>query len=183
VTLVGVIAAESSLWFPDFRATERTFQLLTQVAGRAGRGDIAGVVLIQTHDPDNPCFARVRAHDDAGFYAEELAHRREPRWPPFCRLVNFRISAATAEAAEEAAQRCARAARDLARKDAAIEVLGPAPAVIPRLRNRWRWQVLLKGDAPGTLRRVARAVLGQVGRRAGRGGATLAVDVDPGGMI
>ena len=183
VTLVGVIAAESSLWFPDFRATERTFQLLTQVAGRAGRGDLAGVVLIQTHDPDNPCLARVRAHDDAGFYAEELAHRRDPPWPPFCRLVNFRITASTAEAAEESARRCAEAARDLARADAAIQVLGPAPAVIPRVRNRWRWQVLLKGEAPGTLRRVASGVLARVGRRAGKGGATLAVDVDPAGMI
>jgi len=183
VTLVGVIAAESSLWFPDFRATERTFQLLTQVAGRAGRGDLAGVVLIQTHDPDNPCLARVRDRDDAGFYAEELAHRREPRWPPFCRLVNFRVAASTPQAAEEAARRCARAARELAREDPAIEVLGPAPAVIPRLRNRWRWQVLLKGETPGALRRVARGVLARVGRRAGGGGATLGVDVDPAGMI
>ncbi len=183
VTLVGVIAAESSLWFPDFRATERTFQLLTQVAGRAGRGDLAGVVLIQTHDPDNPCLERVRAGDDAGFYMEEMAHRRGPRWPPFCRLVSFRVAASTAQAAEEAARRCARAARELAREDPTIEVLGPAPAVIPRLRNRWRWQVLLKGETPGGLHRIARGVLARVGRRAGRGGATLAVDVDPAGMI
>ena len=187
VTVVGVISAESSLHFPDFRAAERTFQLLVQVAGRAGRGDREGVVLIQTYDPLNACLTRVQAHDGAGFYAAELDHRRDPRWPPYCRLVHLRVSAQTAPGAEAAAVRCADAARAAAGADPAarsdVEVLGPAPAAIARVRNRWRWQVLLKGNDPAALRRVARAVLRDVGRRAGRERALLAVDVDPGGMV
>jgi primosomal protein N' (replication factor Y) len=185
VTLVGVISADASLQFPDFRAPERTFQLLTQVAGRAGRGERPGLVLVQTYEPDHPCLARVRAHDDAGFYEDEVAHRREPGWPPFRRLVNLRVSAPTAGGAEGAAARCADAARGAIRAEgvmgAEIEVLGPASAIIPRVRNRWRWQVLLRGPSSGVLRRVAARVLAEVGRRAGR--AVVAVDVDPAGML
>jgi primosomal protein N' (replication factor Y) len=187
VTLVGVISAEASLHFPDFRAPERSFQLLTQVAGRAGRGEVPGRVLVQTLDPDHPCLTHVRAHDYSGFYEEEIEHRREPRWPPICRLVNLRVTASTAQAAETAAHRCARAAREAAQRDPAgsaeVEVLGPAPAVVLRVQNRWRWQVLLRGDRVSSLRRVAKAVLMRVGRRAGAGGASLVVDVDPGGML
>jgi primosomal protein N' (replication factor Y) len=187
VTLVGVISAEASLHFPDFRAPERSFQLLTQVAGRAGRGEVPGRVLVQTIDPDHPCLAHVRAHDYAAFYEEEIAHRRVPRWPPVCRLVNFRVTGPTAQVAEEAALRCAAAARDILQRDpaggAGVEVLGPAPAVVARVQNRWRWQVLLRGDRVAALRRVATGVLGSVGQRVGPGGAVLVVDVDPVGML
>ena len=182
VTLVGVISAEASLQFPDFRAPERTFQLLTQVAGRAGRGDRPGLVLVQTLEPDHPCLTHVLSHDYAGFYREEILHRREPGWPPFRRLVNLRISSPSAQGAEVAAARCADAARRAISAEGAaaegVEALGPAPAIIARVRNRWRWQLLLRGPSPGPLRRVAQRVLAEIGRRAG-----VVVDVDPGGML
>ncbi len=185
VTLVGVISAEASLQFPDFRAPERTFQLLTQVAGRAGRGDRPGLVLVQTLEPDHPCLTHVLSHDYAGFYREEILHRREPGWPPFRRLVNLRISSPSAQEAEVAAARCADAARRAISAEGpaaeGVEALGPAPAIIARVRNRWRWQLLLRGPSPGPLRRVAQRVLAEIGRRAQRSG--LVVDVDPGGML
>ncbi|MDP3937966.1 MAG: primosomal protein N' [Deltaproteobacteria bacterium] len=185
VTLVGIISAEASLYFPDFRAPERTFQLLTQVAGRAGRGDAPGRVLVQTFDPDNACLLHVRSHDYDGFFRDEIGHRKEPRWPPFCRLVSVRVTAPTAAGAESCAARCAAAARDaLGRGEADLagtEVLGPAPALIARVRNRWRWQLLLKGSRLAGLRRLALAALA-AGAREG-GGASVAVDVDPVGVL
>lgn len=185
VTLVGVISAESSLYFPDFRAPERTFQLLTQVAGRAGRGEAAGRVLVQTYDPDNACLFHVRSHDYDGFYQGEIGHRREPRWPPFCRLTNIRVTAPVQAVAEEGAALCAEAARRLCASDAAcgrdVEVLGPSPAIIPRVRNRWRWQVLLKGNRQAMLRRVALAACAALPGRGVR--ASVVVDVDPVSML
>ncbi|MFQ5458841.1 MAG: primosomal protein N', partial [Myxococcota bacterium] len=182
-TLVGVISAETSLYFPDFRAPERTFQLLTQVAGRAGRGAAPGRVLVQTYDPDNPCLAHVRSHDYDGFYRDEIVRREEPRWPPFCRLANLRITAPTPAGAEDGAMRCAAAARRLCERDGAlgreVEVLGPSPAVIARVRNRWRWQVLLKGSRQSALRQVALAALAALPPR----GSRAVVDVDPASML
>lgn len=140
VTLVGVVAADLSLNIPDFRAGERTFQLLSQVSGRAGRGQAAGHVVIQTFNPLHPAVACAQEHDFVRFYEGALEERREARYPPYCRLVNvvfsgqsrFGVVQATAEAAHRLAslEHC--------------EILGPADCALERLQNRWRRHILVK---------------------------------------
>jgi primosomal protein N' (replication factor Y) len=188
VTLVGVLLAESGLAFPDFRAAERTFQLLTQVAGRAGRGEVPGRVIIQTYDPEHPAVRLAAGHELETFYEQELAARRELGYPPFRRLVNLRLDAPTAEGARLAATQVAAcvAARLAGDPELAtqVEMVGPAPAPLSRLRGRHRWQLLLKGRTSGAVRRLAGAVAAEAtGRRALPAGATLSLDVDPASLL
>jgi primosomal protein N' (replication factor Y) len=155
VRLVGVIAADQTLHLPDFRAAERTFQLLTQVAGRAGRGEAPGRVILQTFAPDHYAIAPVRSHDYEAFYEAELAHRAALAYPPCGRLVHALVSGTELAACEAEADRLAAVARRAAGLSdpaepggdsaPAVEVLGPAPAPIARLRDRFRMQVLVKG--------------------------------------
>ncbi len=144
VRLVGIVNADIALHFPDFRASERTFSLLTQVAGRAGRGDEPADVILQTYSPDHPAVLRAVEHDYEGFAREELEVRRALRYPPFTRLLvvtrsDVREEVARADCEDEAA----RLRPQL--KAQGVEVLGPGPAVIPRLRSLHRWQITLKG--------------------------------------
>ncbi|GMU55593.1 MAG: hypothetical protein AMXMBFR33_47390 [Candidatus Xenobia bacterium] len=139
VTLVGVINADGGLNLPDFRASERTFQLLTQVAGRAGRGHLEGHVLVQTLDPENPCLLSAAQHDYAGFYARELELRRQVGYPPFCRLVRLVVSGTQAEEVEHEALDVARI---LSARVPQAELLGPAPCPLEKVRGRWRWHLL-----------------------------------------
>ncbi|MCE7871209.1 primosomal protein N' [bacterium CPR1] len=139
VTLVGVINADGGLNLPDFRASERTFQLLTQVAGRAGRGQLEGHVLVQTLDPENACLVSAAQHDYAGFYARELELRRQVGYPPFCRLVRLVVSGTQAEEVEHEALDVARI---LSARVAQAELLGPAPCPLEKVRGRWRWHLL-----------------------------------------
>jgi primosomal protein N' (replication factor Y) len=184
VTLVAVLLADLSLNVPDFRAGERTFQLLVQVAGRAGRGDAPGRVIVQTLRGDHPSIATAAAHDYAGFIAGELGRRRALGYPPFARLVNLRLDGRDGGAVERAAEALAT---DLRRRAPALNlgasaVLGPAPAPIERVRGRYRWQILLRAaDVPAlrALARAARASEAEIGRRHVR----LAVDVDPYSML
>jgi primosomal protein N' (replication factor Y) (superfamily II helicase) len=171
VRLVGVVHADLGLHFPDFRAAERTFQILTQVAGRAGRGAIPGRVVIQTWTPDHYAIRPVVDHDYERFYAEELAHRRALGYPPLGHLALVRVDAPEEPHARAAAERLAQSARAPAEDAQACEVLGPAPAPIARLRGRYRFQILLKhaeadvvwgvarrlADAAATLRSPVRA--------------------------
>jgi primosomal protein N' (replication factor Y) len=159
VRLVGVIAADQALQFPDFRAAERTFQLLTQVAGRAGRGEAPGRVIVQTHQPAHYAIAPVRDHDYESFYRAELAHRAALAYPPCGRLVHALVSGPDEARCEAEVQRLAGVARRAAglpppaAHDAggepagapAVEVLGPAPAPLARLRDRFRFSLLVKG--------------------------------------
>lgn len=142
VTLVGVVGADADLNLPDFRAAERTFQMLSQVAGRAGRGSRPGRVVIQALDPEHPCLVAAAAHDYASFFDSELALRRQAVYPPFCRLVRVVF---TADREEAAADLAGRAARFLARRRAG-ELVGPAPCPVAQLRGRHRWHLLLKGQ-------------------------------------
>ncbi|MFI5354667.1 MAG: primosomal protein N' [Desulfobaccales bacterium] len=148
VTLVGVVAADLSLFFPEYHAGERTFQLLSQVAGRAGRGEAAGQVLIQTHQPEHHVFQMVQAQDFVGFYAREIAARRALGYPPFTRLALVRVSGPEAEPVSQEARRLAAALKKALRQDeqlgALVQLLGPAPAGVNRLKGRYRWQLLLK---------------------------------------
>jgi primosomal protein N' (replication factor Y) len=155
VQLVGVVLADVGLHLPDFRAAERTFQLLTQVAGRAGRDRAPGRVIVQTYAPAHPAIRPVRDHDYESFYAEELGQRAALGYPPFGKLVQAVISGEDLDAARAGAQALAQAAASAE----GPEVLGPAPAPIARLRGKHRFQLLLKGADPEQLRLAAQRVL------------------------
>ncbi len=161
VTLVGVVDADTGLHLPDFRAAERTFQLVAQVAGRAGRGPKGGRVLVQTRAPEHHAIRAAQAHSVRDFAAAELPLRAPPNpvYPPFTGLVRF-------VAADEDADAAARAAADVAawvrrvgaeQLEGALLVLGPAPCPVPRLKNRWRWHVLVKATEPRAIGQVVRA--------------------------
>ena len=153
VTLVGVALADVGLNIPDFKSSERTFQLLCQVAGRAGRGDETGKVVFQTYQPENYAIERAAAQDYEGFYTEEMRYRREHNNPPFSRLIRLvhsHTNNATCEsrAASLAAElRSAQAESDMAN----VEILGPTPPYPPRLRGRYRWHIVLRGREPRAL--------------------------------
>ncbi|MEZ4366965.1 MAG: primosomal protein N' [Kofleriaceae bacterium] len=159
VTLVGVLCADTGLSLPDFRGAERTFQLLTQVAGRAGRGERAGRVVIQTYRPTEPAVACAARHDYRGFYEVELAARAELRYPPHGRLVAVRIDGPVPAAVAETAERLTALAL-AAGRDQEVTVLGPVAAPLSRLRGRTRWQLWLRGPDRAALRRVVRALRG-----------------------
>jgi primosomal protein N' (replication factor Y) len=152
VRLVGVVNADLGLHFPDFRAAERTFQLLTQVAGRAGRGGSPGRVIVQSFSPDHYAIRPVLGHDYEHFYAEEIAHRSALGYPPFGRLAQVVVSGTEEGEAREAAAQLARESRSCD----GCEVLGPAPAPIARLRGRHRFQLLIKGSDHAAVWQMAR---------------------------
>jgi primosomal protein N' (replication factor Y) len=174
VTLVGVVLADTALALPDFRAAERTFQLLAQVAGRAGRGAEAGRVVVQTFNPGSPAVACAVNHDYARFADLELRVREEHGWPPFRRLLAVRIEGSEA-GARLGAEAIAAAARPAL--GPGVAMLGPAPAALERLRGKSRWQILFRAADPAALRRIHRAVL-PLSRRP-PGGASVRFDVDP----
>ncbi|MFO0713543.1 MAG: primosomal protein N' [Sandaracinus sp.] len=182
VTLVGVLLADQSLAFPDFRSAERTFQLLTQVAGRAGRGEREGRVIFQTYQPSEPAVACAVHHDYLAFAEDELAKRKELGYAPFGRLVAVRVDAPEEGLAESVAERLASIAREqVACVSGEVEVLGPAPAPIARVRGRFRQRVLLKGRDRRPLRAVALAVLTAIDE--GLAPARASLDVDPVNML
>jgi primosomal protein N' (replication factor Y) (superfamily II helicase) len=168
LTLVGVVDADLGLTGGDLRAAERTYQLLHQVAGRAGRAERPGRVLLQTYMPEQPVMQALAAGDRDGFLEAEAASRRAQGWPPFGRLAALIVSAADPEAADFAA----RAAPQLP----GIAVLGPAPAPLAILRGRHRRRLLVKAERGVSLQAVLRDWLGRV-RLAGS--ARLQVDIDP----
>jgi len=161
VTVVGVVDADTGLHFPDFRAGERTFQLVAQVAGRAGRGPRGGRVFVQTRAPDHHAIRAAAAHSVSQFAAAELPLRSPPHppYPPRTGLVRFVIAASdharTADLAERVATWLRRASSE--RLDGALTVLGPAPCPLMRLKGKWRWHVLTKSAEPRVLGRVVRA--------------------------
>lgn len=161
VTLVGVIDADVGINLPDFRASERAFQLLAQVAGRAGRGPKGGEVIIQTRLPGHHALRCAVTHDYHGFVSEELAARVNPAYPPNNRLANIVVSGlvetAVADLAVAAAEWLRRLVR--ARESAGLTVVGPAPCPVERIKGRWRWHVLLKGEHAAELTRVGRYFL------------------------
>ena len=182
VTLVGVVNADVGIHLPDFRASERTFQLLSQVAGRAGRGKLGGEVLIQTSLPDHYAIQAAVAHDFRAFAERESAARETPRYPPHLRMVNVILSSpdqrATAKSAEAGAAWLRRWLRGPnAEEPRAVELVGPAPAPIERLHGRWRWHFFLRGSSPSAIGRAVRALID--GFKVPGGDVRLAVDRDP----
>jgi primosomal protein N' (replication factor Y) (superfamily II helicase) len=179
ITLVGVINADVGLNLPDFRAGERTFQLLTQVAGRAGRGDRAGEVLIQTAVPAHFAIRSALAHDYVAYADHEIRQRLEPPYPPHARLANIVVSGTdelrVQEAAEQLAASTLETAEGLRARD--VHLLGPAPCAIDRIRNRWRWHFLLRSSSPQQLGAVCRALYRQHGT--GTDPIRIIIDRDP----
>jgi primosomal protein N' (replication factor Y) len=180
VTLVGVVNADVAMHLPDFRASERTFQLLTQVAGRAGRGPRGGEVIIQTALPAHYVIRCAVTHDYDGFAERELREREHPRYPPHTRLANVVISGLAEDAVRQVATEIAEWTSALvARANApAVTLTGPAPCPIDRIRGRWRWHFLLRSDSP----RQLGAVLGPLHRRSIKPGAAdvrVILDRDP----
>jgi primosomal protein N' (replication factor Y) len=152
VTLVGVVSADVALNLPDERAAERTYQLLAQAVGRAGRGDRPGRAIIQSYQPDHPAIRAVADDEAAEFYDAELELRRRFGSPPFGRLVKLTVGLADRSAAEtEATSMAVRLRGRAAERGARVAVIGPAPAYIARRAERWRWNVVLRGDDPVAL--------------------------------
>ena len=164
VTLVGVVSVDAGMALPDFRAAERTFQLLTQVAGRAGRGDRAGKVLIQTYHPYHYALHHASAQDYAGFYGEEIRHRENHTYPPFVALASLLVHGADlARVRSEALE--LRKELDRANTERTARILGPAPAPLARLKGEYRMQLLLKCRNRRELRRIIDEALKGLSKR------------------
>jgi len=175
VTLVGVVSADIGLGMPDFRAAERTFQLLTQVAGRAGRGDLPGIVLFQTINPDHYAIRMAAAQDYQAFYEKELSFRRLMHYPPFTAMANILVRS---EKKEVAMRLSAELGRFLTPPPEGLKVLGPAEAPVPRLKAEYRYQFLIKSGGRKALNETLRRV--RAWTREHKWNATaLVIDVDP----
>jgi primosomal protein N' (replication factor Y) len=184
VTLVGVISADTQMLLPDFRSSERTFQLLTQVAGRAGRSALHGEVVIQTHQPDHYTLQHVVDHDFKAFYEQESEMRKELGYPPFSRLVLLEMKGRDEDAVRRQAEKFFRI---LETSNGASALLGPAPAVISKINNQFRWHIVMKNmkrtDPGGAhLRQALRKALGVFEQQRKRS-VKLVIDVDPVGLM
>lgn len=194
VTLVGVINADVGLHLPDFRASERTFQLLSQVAGRAGRGALGGEVIVQTSVPEHYAIQAALRHDYEGFAARELKERTEPRYPPHLRLANVVVSSPDPELAAAGAEKAVAWLRRLIPAETiptgrgstggkveatygGVEVVGPAPCPIERLHGRWRWHFFLRTPSPAALGRLLDLLVRE--HSPDPGDVRISVDRDP----
>jgi primosomal protein N' (replication factor Y) len=181
VTFVGVVSADTSLHFPDFRSSERTFQLLTQVAGRAGRGEVFGEVVIQTFNPDHYSIQKAKDHDFIGFYQEESQFRRALNYPPFSRLLNFKLVGNSEKKTKTVSDEMGRIGRSLLERgyEKGIEILGPSAAPFAKMRGKFRWQMLAKGERPKVLHQFAKELALQMEEVTKGKGVNLEIDVDP----
>lgn len=183
LTLVGVVWADSGLAIPDFRSSERTFQLLAQVTGRAGRGEHPGRVIVQTYYPGHYSLRHAQQHDYEQFFAQEISLRRELNYPPFSRLVNIKLSSKN----EKNVQQCAKAVgiflRSLtAKKYRGVEILGPAPAPLVRIKDRTRWQVMIKSSQVSLLHALCVQLQEKCSDFCSRN-VRMKIDVDPESMM
>lgn len=181
ITLVGVVAADITLALPDFRSPERMFQLITQVSGRAGRGSDAGRVIIQTRQPDHYSLTSAIEYDLDAFATKELAHRNEMHYPPFYRLANIRISSNDKASASNFASKIKMsldAQLRCSKVNTEIKILGPAPAIIEKIRGRYRWQLLLKAPNSNILSKFLNHVHPEM-RKTVPSGVRMNIDVDP----
>jgi primosomal protein N' (replication factor Y) len=180
VTLVGVIDADVGINLPDFRSSERCFQLLSQVAGRAGRGPKGGRVLIQTRVPGHHAVVCAVAHDYSRFVTQELEGRREPTYPPNTRLANVVFSGLKETDTQLLAQRASdRLRKALASHGPQISVIGPAPCAIERVKTRWRWHLLIKSSNPALLTRACRFLVERLDVPKDKSQLRVTLDRDP----
>jgi primosomal protein N' (replication factor Y) len=182
ITLVGIVCADLSLSMPDFRAGERTFQLLAQVAGRAGRGTSPGQVVLQTYNPEHFSIQAARNQDYGAFYRQEIEYRKALGYPPFSRIVQVRIQgkdkARTAERVTEFGRRC-RQLQMSHKNFKALELLGPIEAPLARIANQYRWQLLIKSPNVKSLHNFIRELFHGTGAMAKQQDINVVVDVDP----
>ncbi len=187
ITLVGVVSADIALQWPDFRAAENTFQVLTQVAGRAGRGDSPGTVLVQTYNPEHYSIRFARVHDYVGFYQEEMAFRKELGYPPYRRLILFQLAGTVEKKTQQAAQRLASRCHELFHQRSdfrrEVEMLGPVAAPLSRVKGKHRWQLLLKSRKSTPLLEVGRHLVNWGQAELKGSGVGLTADVDPVSVI
>jgi primosomal protein N' (replication factor Y) (superfamily II helicase) len=183
VTLVGVVNADTTLFMPDFRAAERTFQLLTQVAGRAGRANLPGEVLVQTYCPDHYSITAAARHDCEGFYQVEMPVRSALGYPPYSYLARLLFTHEDeAEISIGAALAKEILDKTLAGHDNFIEVLGPAPAPLSRIKGRYRWQLVIKGPRRNELRDIIRESMEVLQKSRPAFRPVINVDINPQGM-
>jgi primosomal protein N' (replication factor Y) (superfamily II helicase) len=180
VTLVGVIHADLALNIPDFRSCERAFQLLTQVAGRAGRGKVPGKVIIQTNNPDHYMFEFVQEHDVNAFHEKELKLRRQLNYPPFTRLVAIELVSDNESLVKSTSEKLGRALTRQATRNKGVEILGPSKAALYQIQNKFRWHVILRGQKMQALQGIlADSRELQELKSASSGKLKISVDVDP----
>jgi len=183
ITLVGVVSADIALQWPDFRAAENTFQVLTQVAGRAGRGESPGIVLVQTYNPGHYSIHFAKNHDYLGFFNEEMGFRQELGYPPYRRLILFQLAGNVEERTQEAAELLAAKCREICRKRSELsqelEILGPVAAPLGKVKGKYRWQLLLKSKKVAPLLEVGRQLINWGYGEFKGFGVTLTADVDP----
>ena len=180
ITLVGVVSADASLSIPDFRAPERLFQLLTQVAGRAGRGEGAGHVLIQTYRPEHESLAFACGHDFAGFFEHETARRRDLMYPPYGRLARLIVESPKADTGEAASQGLGQILQRQIPPRSDVDIMGPAEAPITRLHDRYRWHLLVRSTSSRALHQCLAAGLKEARRQKIVSRLTrVGVDIDP----
>jgi primosomal protein N' (replication factor Y) len=184
VTLVGVINADTGLAHPDFRAAENTFQLLTQVAGRAGRGNRPGKVIVQSYRPRHYAIQAAAGHDYAAFYTQEIAHREASAYPPFRRMANLMIECEDPLHAEKAVAILFRIVRDQieAMGFRGMETLGPAPATVRRVKRKYRWNLAVLSRSANRVNALTRAVRPLFEERVPQSRVLLKVDLDPYGI-
>jgi primosomal protein N' (replication factor Y) len=187
VTLVGVISADLALFLPDFRSAERTFSVLTQVAGRAGRGERRGEVLVQTYMPQHYAVRCAQTHDFKAFYEKEIEFRRVVQFPPITRAIAVIVSAKDNLAANRQAQNLSamirRSIRATAERDREMKLLGPAPSPIAKIRDQYRWRLLLRGQRPAAMRAVLAEGIARFEKLYPKPRVQVVVDVDPQDML
>src|SRR6056297_240404 len=183
ITLVGIICADLSLNFPDFRAGETTFQILAQVAGRAGRGRQPGTVLLQTYNPEHFSITAARHQDFMGFYKEEIKFRKTFNYPPYARMIQLKISGRDLEKTKKQAAAigdgCQRVKRSSPQFQKSVQIFGPIEAPLSRVANRYRWQILLKSANAKPLHEFTRTLIFENGASLNHKDVRVAIDVDP----
>lgn len=182
VTLVGVINADVTLYMPEFRSAERTFQLVTQVAGRAGRGDLGGEVLIQTLSPGHYSIVSAANHDYSGFFLQEMRIRKTLKYPPFMRMARVMITGSDEDEVKTLADKWASLMAASSEGEAAIDILGPAPAPLTRVKGRYRYHIVIKAASGNRLRCLLQSVATRAEMKS-KSGAKVVMDIDPQSMM
>ncbi len=179
ITLVGIVCADLSMNFPDFRAGERTFQLLAQVSGRAGRGDTPGRVILQTYNPDHYSIRCAQSQDVECFYQQEIPTRKALNYPPFSRIVQLRISGPKREDVERMARLTGEQCHEIQASIPSVEVLGPVEAPLSKIANQYRWQIFLKSPGSKTIHRFLNQYFAHTKNANRKGTVRIVADIDP----
>ncbi|MFZ3064570.1 MAG: primosomal protein N' [Nitrospirota bacterium] len=178
VTLVGVLLAEAGLFYPDFRSAERTFQIITQVSGRAGRGNLRGNVILQTYNPEHYSISYAINHDYEGFFDKELSFRKELNYPPFARITSVLLKGNDPKKVEKTIQEFSLILKQVI-KGKGMELLGPVPAPVSRIRGKHRWILLIKAKEISLIRKSLIASFEKLKTKTSLSGIDIEIDIDP----